>query len=375
MEISNPKQVQLLVEALDSGNDVEAARFVCEQFISENENSIKPTVLDAMEFLLPKLIGLNEWRKVVSARQFIDAISPLYDKLVLILFRRGRHEDAVREWTKKARAIAEFDTDEALAVFDSIIGELPARTISLRSCALYVYAERLRSTPLEHPSLIRNATEYGSAINASIYEMYREPDFEVDPSTDSDVWLFAQLFQVRDRLLAVGASREALVMLKSALEHLDRNHDPSFYRVVEKAIARLHIHEGNLSAAVATLERNYFTQAEGRFEELDDYEDFFDTAELIGNCYSKLQKPHKALMFLRDAVSFAIERLDALEGISPLVSRLIFTCHELAAQLGYLSTSVSYLTTLVRHYKGSQDDYVLALVENANQELMNTSSE
>jgi tetratricopeptide (TPR) repeat protein len=359
----------LLVEALDHANDAEAARLVCEQFIAENENSTKPAILDAIEFILPKLIRLNEWRKVVSPRQFIDTISPLYDKLVLILFRRGRHEDAVREWAKKARALAEFDTDEALAVFDSIIRELPGIKVSMRFCALNIYFERFWNTPLQDSNLIRNATEYGYAINASISEMYKEHEFEVDPTTDSDMWLFAQILEVRDRLLTVGGSREALGVLKSTLEHLDRNHDPSFYRVLEKAIAKIHIHENNLSAAIAALEPIYFTQAAGRFKELDDYEDFFDTAELIGSCYSKLQKPRKALIFLRDAISLAIERLDALERISPLVSRLIFTCHELAAQLGYVSTSVSYLTNLVRHYKDSEDDYVLALVEYANQEL------
>jgi hypothetical protein len=140
--------------------------------------------------------------------------------------------------------------------------------------------------------------------------------------------------------------------------------------VLQGSEAKIHIHENNLSAAIAALEPIYFAQAAGRFKEFDDYEDFFDTAELIGNCHLKLQKPCKALMFLRDAVSLAIERLDALEGISPLVSHLIFTCHELAAQLGYVSTSVYYLTTLIRHYQDSEDDYVLALVEYANQELI-----
>jgi hypothetical protein len=61
----------------------------------------------------------------------------------------------------------------------------------MRSCALYVYEERLRNTPLEHSNLIRNATEYGTAINASIYEMYREPEFEVDPTADEDDYVLA----------------------------------------------------------------------------------------------------------------------------------------------------------------------------------------
>jgi hypothetical protein len=121
MDISNPKQVQLLIESLDKAGDSEGARSVCERYLAENANTTKPAALDGMVFVLRKLIDLNEWQKVVSPRQYIDAISPLYDKLAFVFSSTGRQEQAVLELISKARTISEFDTDEALAVFDTII--------------------------------------------------------------------------------------------------------------------------------------------------------------------------------------------------------------------------------------------------------------
>lgn len=369
MEISSPKQVQLLIESLDTAGDAEGARSVCERYIAENANITKPAVLDGMEFVLRKLIGLNEWQKVVSSRQYIDAISPLYDKLVYVLSSRDRHDEAISEWTKKACAISEFDTDEALAVYDTILRFLADRGASARGSAYWVLAHRFRATTLDHPQLIRNATDYGAAIIDRIAATYDDPEFEPDPNSVSDMFAFSELLKVRDRLFEADATDEALAILKRALETLDKNHDPSFVHVVEKSIAQAHIRTGNHRDGVAVLEQLYFSQVIGTFADIEDYEAFFETAELIAECHSELEEPRKALMFVRDAIAFAVERLDDLESLSPLVSRLMLACHDLADELGYASLATEYLLLLVRCYKDDDDDQVAFLVKEANQWL------
>ena len=363
MEISSPKQVQLLIESLDAAGDAEGARSVCARYLAENATTTKPAVLDGMEFVLRKLIGLNEWQKVVSPRQYIDAISPLYDKLAFVLSSTGRQEQAVLELINKARTISEFDTDEALAVFDTIIRDFSG-------VADYtVLGSRFRATTLDHPQLIKNAAQYAQATIERIAAMYEDPDFESDPTVDSDMWLFSHLLKVRDRLFDANAAEEALAILKRARDALDETHDPSFVHVVEKSIAQAHIRAGNHRDGVVVLEQLYFSKASADFADIEDYEAFFETAELIADCHSELEEPRKALMYVRDAIAFAVERLDDLEGISPLISRLMLACHDLADELGYESLATEYLSLLVRCYKDSDDDQVAFLVKEANQWL------
>jgi hypothetical protein len=181
--------------------------------------------------------------------------------------------------------------------------------------------------------------------------------------------LFSQLLKVRDRLFEADATDEALAILNRALGALDRKHDPSFVRVVEKSIAQAHIRAGTHRDGAAVLEQLYFSQVTGTFADLEDYEAFFDTAELITECRSELEEPRQALMFVRDAVAFAVERLHDLDGISPLISRLMLACHDLAAEVGYESLATEYLSLLVRCYKDSDDDQVAFLVKEANQWL------
>jgi tetratricopeptide (TPR) repeat protein len=369
MEISSPKQVQLLIESLDAAGDAEGARSVCERYLAENANSTKPAVLDGVDFVLRKLIGLNEWQKVVSPRQYIDSISPLYDKLVRVLSSKDRHDEAIHEWTNKARAISEFDTDEALAVYDTILRFLSDQDASAGTYVYGVLESRFRATTLDHPQLIRNATDYSAAIIDRIASMYEDPEFESDPAADSDIWLFSQLLKVRDRLFEADATDEALAILKRALETLDKKHDPSFAHVVEKSIAQAYIRAENHRGGVEVLERLYFSQIAETFADIDDYEAFFDTAERIVQCHSELEEPRKALMFARDSIAFAIERLNDLEDISPLVSQLMLACHDLADELGYEKLALEYLSLLVRSYKDSDDDQVALLVNEASRWL------
>lgn len=105
-----------------------------------------------------------------------------------VLSSRDQNDEALHEWANKARAISEFDTDEALAVYDTILRLLVDRGASARGSAYWVLAHRFRATTLDHPQLIRNATGYGAAIIERVAATYDDTEFELDSNSDSDLF-------------------------------------------------------------------------------------------------------------------------------------------------------------------------------------------